>query len=288
MEYITRSACDKTGQPPWRVLDPRHDALPVAGAISEALFAGTLIVCRKLEPVQALVARARAIVEQHVGDHPSEAERRLYAQAFQKTAQQIRNQVQNDETIEDCWQQTLAALGYIPSEVYRDRVRLRVVPSRPEARTRTIRPLEPHRDTWGSGVMAQVNWWLPLYPLHPQRTMLLWPDRFREAVSNTSDQWDYEELMQGRTGDYPLLPVARSIPPEPGEPVLIEPGELLLFSAAHLHAGISDASGRTRFSLDTRTVWKRDVETGRGAPDVDRAPRRVYWEMFERDASAQS
>lgn len=80
--------------------------------------------------------------------------------------------------------------------------------------------------------------------------------------------------MRQRGDDYPLLPVARSAPPEPGE--------LLAFSAAHLHAGIADDSGLSRLSLDTRTVWLRDVEDGRGAPDVDGALRRAHWDMFAR------
>lgn len=282
---VTESENPRPG--PWLLLECGNGDPLSAEAISSALFAGTLIRYRGLTPVTSLVDRARSIVEQHFGDHPPQAERHLNAQEFKTLSLQARKQVQNDETIENCWQETLTMLGYATPDMLRDRVRLRVVPSRPDARTRTIRPLEPHRDTWGSGVMAQVNWWLPLYPLHPQRTMLLWPDRFRQPVGNTSDEWDYEELKQNRAGTYPLLPVARSIPPEPGEPVLIEPGELLIFSAAHLHAGISDASGLTRFSLDTRTVWQRDVDAGRGAPDVDRASNRVYWEMFNRDASAQ-
>lgn len=286
MTVMTTIDMEKTGPGQWLILDHGRDALPPAEEISTALFAGTLMLCRKLETVQTVVARACAIVEENFGDVPWEAERRLSVDDFQKTARRAREQVQNDKAIEECWQQTLAALGYAAPEVFRDRVRLRVVPSRPDCRTRTIRPLEPHRDSWGSGVMAQINWWLPLYPLHPDRTMLLWPRRFRQPMDNTSGEWDYEKLIQDRPRNYPLLPVARTAPPEPGEPVLIEPGELLMFSAAHLHAGASDASGLTRFNLDTRTVWRRDVEEGRGAPDVDRAPRRVYWEMFERNAPA--
>lgn len=274
---------DKSGPGQWLSLECGHNNPPPAETISNALFAGTLIICRGLEPIQALVDRARSIVQQYFGADPPAAERSLSTEEFKQTAQQARKQVRNDRAIEDCWQQTLDALGYTAPEVLHDRVRLRVVPSRPESRTRTIRPLEPHRDTWGSGVMAQINWWLPLYPLHPERTMLLWPRRFRQPLDNTSSEWDYDELIRSRGGNYPLLPVARNTLPEPGEPVLIEPGELLIFSAAHLHAGMSDASGLTRINLDTRTVWRRDVEAGRGAPDVDRAPRRVYWEMFARD-----
>ena len=140
-------------------------------------------------------------------------------------------------------------------------------------------PLPPHRDTWASRIMAQVNWWLPLYPLHETGTMLMWPDAFRSPVANDSAAWDFEEFKRGGLG-YPLLPAARGHPDGPGAPVMIEPDDLLGFSAAHLHGGTRDASGRTRFGIDSRTVWEPDRRAGRCAPDVDGTPGTEMWEWF--------
>lgn len=127
--------------------------------------------------------------------------------------------------------------------------------------------------------MAQVNWWLPLYPLCESRTMLLWPEVFRRPVANGSAAWDFEEFKRIGRG-YPLLPAADAYPETRGIPVLIEPGDLLGFSAAHLHAGTRDASGRTRFGIDSRTVWDPDRCAGRCAPDVDGSPGTEMWEWF--------
>ena len=127
--------------------------------------------------------------------------------------------------------------------------------------------------------MAQVNWWLPLYPLHETRTMLVWPEVFRQPVANDSAGWDFEEFKRAGRG-YPLLPTADAYPETPAKPVLIEPGDLLGFSAAHLHGGIRDASGRTRFGIDSRTVWDPDRCAGRCAPDVDGSPGIEMWEWF--------
>lgn len=127
--------------------------------------------------------------------------------------------------------------------------------------------------------MAQVNWWLPLYPLSETGTMLIWPDAFRSPVANDSGEWDFEELKCGGRG-YPLLPTA-AYPETPGTPVLIEPDDLLGFSAAHLHAGQRDASDRTRFGIDSRTVWEPDRRAGRCAPDVDGTPGTEMWEWFD-------
>ena len=51
--------------------------------------------------------------------------------------------------------------------------------------------------------------------------------------------------------------------------MVVEPGELLCFSAAHLHAGVPNHTGRARFSIETRTVSRHDLLAGRAAPNVD-------------------
>ena len=46
-------------------------------------------------------------------------------------------------------------------------------------------------------------------------------------------------------------------------------GDLLAFSGAHLHRSVPNTSDRTRYSLDTRTIWIPDAIEGRGAANVD-------------------
>ena len=51
--------------------------------------------------------------------------------------------------------------------------------------------------------------------------------------------------------------------------MLPAPGEVLLFSGAQLHTSIPNTSGRARYSVDFRTVDRKDLLAGRGAPLVD-------------------
>ena len=53
--------------------------------------------------------------------------------------------------------------------------------------------------------------------------------------------------------------------------VIAPPGGVLLFSAAQMHSSVPNNSGRTRFSIDFRTVNLDDVAARRGAPNVDSA-----------------
>ena len=56
-------------------------------------------------------------------------------------------------------------------------------------------------------------------------------------------------------------------------PVVIAPGDVLLFSGAHLHSSVLNFTGKTRFSTEIRMVDAEDFSRGEGAPNVDgRAP----------------
>lgn len=287
-------------------------------ALSETLFDGALIVFDGLGPIAHLVDRVRAILAATFETkEPALAERHLSAATFRRLAMQAREAVATDPAIARHWWDALAVIGYRQDSTWLDQIRLRVVPSRGDIEHRrlpwnkrlpgapatgdgccmvdalgrakgdaegsgcgALQTVPPHRDTWGSGIMAQINWWLPLYPVADTRTMLLWPDVFRRPIANNSGEWNFETFRNGSQQDYPLLPVACARPTNPGVPVRIEPGQLLGFSAAHLHAGTSDASGRTRLGVDTRSVWEPDRSAGRGAPNVDGAARGEMWRWF--------
>jgi hypothetical protein len=59
------------------------------------------------------------------------------------------------------------------------------------------------------------------------------------------------------------------ISPELGIPVVIDPGTLIAFSAAHAHVGVPNHTDLTRISLETRSLSIEDFCVGRGALNVD-------------------
>ena len=250
-------------------------------SLGPALFEGRLVVFEDLPAVRMLARRARSILSDvFATDDPPAAENRLSAPTFRRLALEARKVIGRDDTVARHWRDTLASIGYLPEETWLDRIRLRAVPSRDDIDHPRLQALPPHRDTWGSGIAAQVNWWLTLYPLSDTRTMLLWPAAFRHPVANDSADRSFDAFRRGSGAEYPLLPVARESPPAPAVPVSIAPGQLLAFSAAHLHGGVRDASGTTRFGIDSRTVWDPDRRAGRGAPDVDCAAGTEMWRWY--------
>jgi hypothetical protein len=98
-------------------------------------------------------------------------------------------------------------------------------------------------------------------------------------VPNTSAAFDLEAILaRAKTAGRHAVSADDAIPHllapvDVGTvvPVVIEPGEAIAFSSAHAHAGVPNATGMTRISLETRTLWIDDVREGRGAPNVDGA-----------------
>lgn len=101
--------------------------------------------------------------------------------------------------------------------------------------------------------------------------MAIFPRAWDRPVVNDSAGWD-SGRARSEPG-YPELPTARE-PLDWGEalPLVAPTGTLIAFSATHLHATIPNTTEEARISSETRTVDRRDLLAGRGAPNVDRGP----------------
>lgn len=180
----------------------------------------------------------------------------------------------------------LAGCGLEPATTYWDRISLRVLPAGAQPQPGEELALAAHRDTWSSNVYQQINWWLPLYPIVAERALAFHLGHWRRPVANTSAQWDLDLVRAERASgvsDTPLIP-APSDPVDPDDllTVVIQPGDVLLFSGAQLHATVPNTSPVSRCSVEIRTVALDDVRAGRGAPNVDGAAPRVPWHWFRR------
>ena len=243
------------------------------------VYRGELVVFRGLPAMLGLVARARAMAEAAFAPHsPPRAQDALGPEDFLARAAGLRRSFMRDGEARAAFRAVIESLGLDPASTFADRLILRLQPSGDTHSERRVRDLPPHRDTWGSNLMSQINVWGPVFPLDPGATMVIWPTLFGRPVPNTSEDWDLDRLREA-PGRYPLLPVLRGPVPDDGPgarelPILIDPGDLLCFSGAHLHASRPNRTGRVRVSVDSRTVDLADDRAGRGAENVDgRAPR---------------
>jgi len=72
------------------------------------------------------------------------------------------------------------------------------------------------------------------------------------------------------------------LPRDPQVRFVVPPGGVVLFSGAQLHSTVPNTSGRSRFSIDFRTVNIRDLEQRRSAPNVDSQPQGTSLRDFRR------
>jgi len=264
-----------------------------AGPLGEAdrnarIYAGHILVFRAVPALTRLADRLHGLARDHLGVAPGDAHRHLDAVGQAEAASALRKLAARDAGAKALLARALADVGVDLDETYRDPLKPRLQPPARDQADAMVAPLEAHRDTWGANIMAQTNWWAPVLPIAANRTMAIFPGAFRAPVANDSASWDLVEFLEARDAGqpYPLLPLARD-PPDwsAAVPVVIEPGDLMAFSGAHLHASVPNTSDVTRLSLEVRTVNGPDARAGRGAPNVDgRAPWIPYnWFKHIRD-----
>ncbi len=252
----------------------------VSGALEDgtrrgSVYGGDLLVFKDVPPLREFCAFADALIrEAFETEDPVRAQFGLGRDEYLSRVEALQRRFRKDDAAKELF---LAALGHVGVDLRRtswDWLYLRVSPHGDEHAGRRTAKLGFHRDTWSSNVYAQTNWWAPIYPITAGRTIAFYPAYWDEPLKNTSREWDLEEIRAGGSSA-PVVPGPTETVDTASElrPV-IEPGDLLCFSGAHLHASVPNTTGVARFSVEVRTVDTGDAADGRGAPNVDgEAPR---------------
>ncbi|MEU4197374.1 phytanoyl-CoA dioxygenase family protein [Kribbella sp. NPDC026611] len=175
-------------------------------------------------------------------------------------------------------QEMLVDFGCDPEQVYFDVPRMRSSTSDEYLTTGIAFAFHPHRDTWYSAPYTQLNWWLPIFAISEDNGLAFHPKYWHTPVQNSSRVYNYAEWnATSRKIAATQIGVDTRIQPKPEEEVelmpqirpIVKPGGIILFSGAQLHSSVPNTSGRTRFSIDLRTVHLGDTESGWAAPNID-------------------
>lgn len=175
-------------------------------------------------------------------------------------------------------QQLLVERGCDPACTYFDVPRLRASPSDEYLTTGIAYAWHPYRDTWYSAPLAQLNHWMPVYAVTEDNTVAIHTEYFNRAVTNDSAFFNYYRRNAEHRGAA-ASGVRYETRPLPGptervdllsSTVFVTPvGGILEFSGHQLQSSVPNTNGRTRFSIDFRTVDVEDIRAGFGARNVD-------------------
>ena len=244
----------------------------------EILYGGALVMHRPLPSALALVDLARELIGEAFGDlDPELAQHRMPVEEFAARVAALEPKFIHHPRAKEILPALLREAGCDPEQTHFDVPRMRTSTSG-YLSSGIAYAFHPHRDTWYSAPMCQLNWWLPIYEIQPSNSMAFHPRYWSTPVPNSSREYNHAEW--NRTS---RLEAARSLQedtrkqPRPLFSLDLEPqvrlvppvGGMILFSGAHLHSTVPNHSGRTRFSIDFRTVHLGDALAHRGAINVD-------------------
>lgn len=243
------------------------------------IFAGDLLLYSRGPATAALADHAITMIREAFDPHaPQRAQYTLSVEEFVKRAGPLKTRFTNELRTKELIRDVLCEFGCDPEDSYFDVPRLRIVPAGGYLSSGVSYAYKAHRDIWYASPTAQVNWWMPVFAVTAERAMSFYGEYWTKALPNSSADFDYGEWCSvGRkmatsqvkedTRKHPL-PLRD---PDPASELRIcgTKGDMIMFSASHLHATAPNESDVTRFSIDFRTVALSDLKTGRGGPNVD-------------------
>ncbi|MGE0320745.1 MAG: phytanoyl-CoA dioxygenase family protein [Polyangiaceae bacterium] len=249
----------------------------VGGELERRVHAGDLVVFQRNALTAELVARVRAEIRACFPELETNwDDLSLWPCSlleFSKLAD-LRERLYSDPKLHQLAARIISAAGF-DAVTCVDAPRLRVINHEAEQRPEAAPLFVVHRDTWYACPESQINWWVPIFKTPVEQAFAFYPEHFDREVENTSQSFDYGDWMErvgwhGRTAldDYPAP--TRYEPQTTPVRFDFEAGDLLLFSAAHLHRTLPNpVAGSSRVSLDFRTVTPgvrgaRNVDNGSG------------------------
>ncbi|MBD1843374.1 hypothetical protein H6F89_08160 [Cyanobacteria bacterium FACHB-63] len=243
------------------------------------LYSGDIFVYSTIPVAQAFVEFAREMIEAAFAPlDPQVAQHELPVEEFAAILAKLKPAFIHHPKSKAFVGQMLTELGCDPTKTYFDVPRMRTSTSHSYLTSGISYAFHPHRDTWYSAAPCQLNWWFPIYDVEPDNVMAFHPHYWSQGVKNSSSCYNYYQwnATSRQTAAQHVKQDTR-VQPKPQEEmeldpqirIVSKPGDVMVFSAAQMHSTVQNTSGKTRFSIDFRTVHYEDVVAKRGALNVD-------------------
>lgn len=240
-----------------------------------SLFAGALV---KRSGGADLAREARQLVGESFGEHPESLKPKEFRQALERARLSLQEPLFRNIAL-----QLLQDLGLSTKGLRLDLVRLRAVAPGLEDIDAAAPVFYPHRDTWYGNPKCQINAWIPLQDVDQNNSFRFYLDHFETGIANDSKHFSansFRGFGKVAPAERCCYPRAQTTPRGKVHDVCIKNGEVLLFSAAHLHQTLPNQTDRVRFSVDFRFFYQHHLTTEAGAPDPDNQSRGLCIEGY--------
>ncbi|MGD2131288.1 MAG: hypothetical protein PVI23_00745 [Maricaulaceae bacterium] len=244
-----------------------------------ALYRGELFNYSPSPAAEAFAAFARGLVEEAFdGVEPRTAQNTMPVERFVEILAELKPKFIHHPESKVLLRALLEEHGCNLEQTYFDVPRLRSSTSHGYLTSGIAYAWHPHRDTWYSAPRQQLNYWFPVYEIEAGNGMAFHLDHFDTPVANDSAKYNYYQwnLLHRRAAasnvkkdDRPLPGPTEEVDVSNSLTLVAPPGGVMIFSSQHLHSSVPNMTGKTRFSIDFRTVHIGDIEAGKGAPLVD-------------------
>jgi len=235
------------------------------------IFDGKIFIFEKSSISLSLV---ELIKDKILSEYNGKLEKLHYLDNCEEISAKLVNDLKKTPDFKILFKIFLNEINFFNKDSYWDQFRVRIAPAQNKFSYREASRIGAHRDTWGTNIHQQINWWAPISSIDKTNTMIFYPEFFSKPVKNSTSSWNLNTYLEHRKREdfsYPSAPQLLEEIPNDAEilPVTIKPGEILCFSGCHLHSSSKEKSENTRFSYEIRTICQDDLDQERQAPNTD-------------------
>jgi hypothetical protein len=245
----------------------------------DEIFSGSIYLLSQFQQPKLLGDFAEECIKEHFGqtDYLNSYLEWPKEEYVERTSR-LKGQYTNCMEVKEIIRNYLIEMDEDPAQYLFDVPRLRVIPNFDYMHVGVSYTYKPHRDTWYGSPACQINFWMPIFTIDPAETMPIYPAYFEQSIDNSSGSFDLKQWVEvQRSLAVKQITIESREHPTANEDIKTDGGlrfagnrgDMLAFSAHHLHGSQKNTGENIRFSTDFRLFHIDDVSNSKGPIGFD-------------------
>ena len=151
------------------------------------IFNGKIFVFQKSKITEQLITEIKKKIK---NNYSGQLEKLHHLSNCEEISTDLIANLKNTEIFKNLFYDFLKSINFLQGESYWDKFVVRVAPAKNEFGYREASRIGVHRDTWGTNIHQQINWWAPISSIEETNTMVFFPEYFNRPVKNSTKTWD--------------------------------------------------------------------------------------------------